>query len=534
VKVLALDIGGTWLRASAGGDPVQARTPATGDEALETLLGLADSVASDPIDAIGVSFGGRVVEGTLHSLHVPGWEEIPLADVLRERYGAPVAIANDANAGALGEWDIAGRPSEPVAYITVSTGVGGGIVAGGELLTGAHGLAGEVGHFVVDPDGEPCACGGRGCVETIASGPAIVRHGDYVAAAGALDVAVEALRAVVDPLFVAIGGGVAAAPQLWEAMRSNARRARSTPLHGARVLALLLLALALAGCGGHKTFTNPVLNVDFPDPFVLKVGGTYYAYATNGNGKQVQTATSKDLVHWKLGPDALPKVGPWGFPGSTWAPEVAVHGDTYVLYYTASSGTQCIGRAVAHTPLGPFVDTAKQPLVCQKAQGGSIDPDPSGGYLYWKNDGNSIGLTTHIWAQKLSPDGLRLVGPRRSIEQNDAVWEANVVEGPEMIRHDGRYYLFYSGGHFNEDNYAVGYATCAGPLGPCKDAPENPILQTRCRAHGPGHNTFADGWIVYHAWNPAHTKRVLWIDRLDWKDGKPVVHGPTCTKQTAP
>ena len=103
-----------------------------------------------------------------------------------------------------------------------------------------------------------------------------------------------------------------------------------------------------------------------------------------------------------------------------------------------------------------------------------------------------------------------------------------------MVQHEGGYYLFYSGGHFNEDNYAVGYATCNGPLGPCADAPENPILSTHCRAHGPGHNTFADGWILYHAWNPSHTKRELWIDRLDWKDGKPVVHGPTCTAQSAP
>ena len=293
---------------------------------------------------------------------------------------------------------------------------------------------------------------------------------------------------------------------------------------------LVLAVLLVAGCGGSskQTFTNPVLNVDFPDPFVLKVGNTYYAYATNGNGKQEQTATSKDLVHWKLGPDALPKLGSWDFPGSTWAPEVLARGHgTYVLYYTASSGTQCIGRAVASKPLGPFVDSFSGPLVCQKADGGSIDPDPSGGYLYWKNDGNSIGRLTRIWAQRLSADGLHLVGPRRAIEQNgNQVWEGGVVEGPEMIRHDGRYYLFYSGGNFDDDSYAVGYATCSGPLGPCVDAPENPILKTGCRAHGPGHNTFAGSWILYHAWNPAHSRRALWLSRLEWKHGRPVVDGP--------
>ena len=284
-----------------------------------------------------------------------------------------------------------------------------------------------------------------------------------------------------------------------------------------------LVALALTAAA----FTNPVYNRDFPDPFVLKVGKTYYAYATNGNGSNVQTATSTDLVHWTPGPDALPKLGRWDFPGATWAPEVlARRNGTYVLYYTASSGTQCIGRGVARRPLGPFVDSFNGALVCQKRDGGSIDPDPYGGYLYWKNDGNSIGKRTHIWAQKLSPDGLHLLGPRRSIEVNDKVWEGRVVEGPEMRRRGGRYYLFYSGGSYNDDSYAVGYATCKGPLGPCVDAPENPILKSGCGARGPGHNTFAGPWIVYHAWNPAHTKRQLWISRLDWRNGKPVVRGP--------
>ena len=305
--------------------------------------------------------------------------------------------------------------------------------------------------------------------------------------------------------------------------------------------------LVLAACGGGEraTFTNPVLDRDFPDPFVLQADGTYYAYATNGNGKQVQTATSKDLVHWAPGPDALPKVGPWGFPGNTWAPEVLYDG-AYVLYYTAPSGTQCIGRAVADRPLGPFVDRWHAPLVCQKADGGSIDPDPfrdSDGslYLYWKNDGNSIGKRTTIWVQRLSHDGTQLLGkPRSTGETNDQVWEASVVEGPTMWKHDGRYYLFYSGGNYGDDSYAVGYATCKTALGPCTDAPENPILHTACRAHGPGHNSLIEvggqTWIVYHAWRPNHrgNARVLWIDRLAWKNGKPVVEGPTCTPQPAP
>ena len=300
-----------------------------------------------------------------------------------------------------------------------------------------------------------------------------------------------------------------------------------------------LAALAVA------PFTNPVYNRDFPDPFVLKAGPTYYAYATNGNGSNVQTATSKDLVHWTRGPDALPKVGKWAYPGSTWAPSVLrARGGTYVLYYTASSGQQCIGRATATSPGGPFVDRFAKPLVCQHGEGGSIDAAPfrdgdGALYLYWKNDGNSIGLPTSIWAQRLSSDGTRLVGkPRKTGETNDAVWDGHVVEGPAMWTHGGRYYLFYSGSNYQDDTYGVGYATCRTPLGPCTDAPENPILKARCRAHGPGGETLLElgsrTWILYHAWSPSHARRVLWLDRLDWRNGKPVVHGPTCTPQAAP
>lgn len=308
---------------------------------------------------------------------------------------------------------------------------------------------------------------------------------------------------------------------------------------------LVAIAILAAGCGGgaQRTFRNPVYDADFPDPFVLKAGDTYYAYGTNARGEQVQTLTSKDLVTWTRGPDALPTVGRWGYPGRTWAPEVLARGDgTYVLYYTA---VLCVGAATATRPLGPFVDRAPQPLVCQRANGGSIDASPFRDddgklYLVWKNDGNSVGQPTLIWAQRLSADGLHLVGRRVAIERNDAVWEAGVVEAPTLWKQRGRYYLFYSGNAYDTDQYAVGYATCAGPLGPCRDAPENPILKSGCGADGPGHNALlrvgSTTWIVYHAWprGKVGTKRVLRIDPLRWKGGKPVVKGPTCAAEPAP
>jgi beta-xylosidase len=340
--------------------------------------------------------------------------------------------------------------------------------------------------------------------------------------------------------------------------RRDARGLVSFP--SMRVLACVLVLAALttsAACGGSdedseegEPFRNPVHRENFPDPHVIGVGGTYYAYGTNDDDGNVQTLRSRDLVRWTQGPDALPRLGAWAYEGKTWAPEVLALDDAqYVLYYTANAadfGVQCIGRAVATRPEGPFEDRWDEPLVCQKDEGGSIDPSPFRDedgtlYLLWKNDGNCCGLDTYIYAERLSPDGLRLVGRPARLVQQDAAWEGPLVEAPTLWVEDGRYYLFFSGNVFDSDAYAVGYATCEGPLGPCEDAAENPMLKSACGASGPGHQSVirdGDGetWLVYHAWpaTSGEEERELWIDRLAWEDGKPAVEGPTCEAQTAP
>lgn len=320
------------------------------------------------------------------------------------------------------------------------------------------------------------------------------------------------------------------------------------------VVAAVAGAVCAAAAGGGATYRNPVHDGNFPDPFVLRAGGTYYAYATNDEDGNVQTLRSRDLVHWSKGPDALPALGRWAYAGKTWAPEVARIGPRrYVLYYTANGknyGTQCVGRAVSSAPRGPFVDRAREPLVCQRLEGGSIDPSPFRDrdgtlYLLWKNDGNCCGHDTYIYAQRLTPDGLRLVGKRGRLVKQDVLWELPLVEAPTMWRSGGRYYLFFSGNAFDTGAYAVGYATCRAPLGPCADARENPILKSGCRAYGPGHQAIVrdrdgDTWLLYHAWpdvrgaQAQNAKRVLLLDRLAWRDGKPVVNGPTCRPQPAP
>jgi glucokinase len=130
--------------------------------------------------AIGVSFGGPVdaSTGTVRlSHHVAGWENIPLKGLLEDEFGVSVGVDNDANVAALGEHRFgAGQGYDSLFYITVSTGVGGGWILNGQPWRGAGGMAGEIGHIVVDPAGPVCLCGKRGCVERLASGPYMAQN----------------------------------------------------------------------------------------------------------------------------------------------------------------------------------------------------------------------------------------------------------------------------------------------------------------------------------------------------------------------
>lgn len=193
--VLALDFGGTKLAAGVvvgeTGEVITRRSrPTRGDlgaaGSIEDMLALATDVcgmAGLPVSAVtgaGVSFGGPVDadRGTvLLSHHVPGWENLPLAAVLAERLEVPVVVENDANAQALGEWRYgAGRGASSLLNLNIGTGIGGGIVLDGTIYRGAHGLAGEIGHTIVQPNGPICTCGKRGCLEAIAAGPGIARR----------------------------------------------------------------------------------------------------------------------------------------------------------------------------------------------------------------------------------------------------------------------------------------------------------------------------------------------------------------------
>ncbi|HXR42977.1 MAG TPA: glycoside hydrolase family 43 protein, partial [Acidothermaceae bacterium] len=192
-------------------------------------------------------------------------------------------------------------------------------------------------------------------------------------------------------------------------------------------------------------YRNPVYDADFPDPGVIRVGDTYHAFGTQGGSSNIQTLTSRDLVHWTPGPDALPELGSWATAGNTWAPEVIQIGDEFHMYYVARAdkqGVQCIGHAVSSVPGGPYHDDSTAPLVCQEPIGGSIDPNPfrdNDGklYLIWKNDGNCCGAPVNLWAQELGADGKTLIGVPRRLMSNTKGWQGNLVEAPEMVFHDG-------------------------------------------------------------------------------------------------
>ena len=352
-------------------------------------------------------------------------------------------------------------------------------------------------------------------------------------------------------------------------------RPRPTRSHPAICLLYILALLLMVGCGqqnqqsststpgAHTTptippssFKNPVIQSDFPDPDVLQVGKTYYAYATNAAGANVQVARSNDLVHWDMLKDAMPALPPWAQPGGSfvWAPSVIQLGNKYVMYYTArdmQSNKQCVGVAVSDKPEGKFKDQSNHALVCQADEGGTIDPSPllDGGklYLYFKNDGNCCGRTTYLYAQQLTADGLSVTGKPTRLVSNDNSWEGSVVEAPDMFKHNGKYYLFFSANDYSGVHYAVGYARCQTAVGPCTEAAENPILASQTTHQplviGPGGETvFQVGnqtWMVYHVWDvaPDGTRgdsRYMWLDRVNWQDDKPHVQGPTTAPEPIP
>jgi hypothetical protein len=250
---------------------------------------------------------------------------------------------------------------------------------------------------------------------------------------------------------------------------------------------------------------------DFPDPYVLRAAGAYYGYATNSGAGDIQVIRSTDLVNWELVGNALPHLPRWARAGTTWAPAVLERGGRYVAYYTvrdAATDRQCISRAVSASPSGPFADDSGGPLTCGFT--GAIDPSPfvdadGRAFLLWKSEAFSDGPTA-LWSQELTADGLGLRGSSNLLLGPDRAFERGVVEAPSMVRDGNTYFLVYSGASWTSATYAVGYANCLGPAGPCTKPNDNRILASGARLAGPGGaEVFRDGngalFAAFHAYS---------------------------------
>jgi glucokinase len=202
MAVLAIDIGGTKLAAgivdSEGRILARGEVPTLAEEGLEPVLGrivdLGRELLSRPeiadvrVHRIGVGCAGPVdlkAGVVFNPPNLPGWVRVPLSDRIQQALGLPTVLENDANAAGLGEYRYgAGRGVQSLVYMTVSTGIGGGIILDGKVWHGLKDAAGEIGHMTVCPDGPLCGCGNRGCLEAISSGTSIARRAKEIIASG--------------------------------------------------------------------------------------------------------------------------------------------------------------------------------------------------------------------------------------------------------------------------------------------------------------------------------------------------------------
>jgi arabinan endo-1,5-alpha-L-arabinosidase len=327
-----------------------------------------------------------------------------------------------------------------------------------------------------------------------------------------------------------------------------------------------------AGSGSAKgCYVNPVLDEDFPDPAViLAPDGYYYAYGTqtlrDGEWINIQVARSRDLVHWEHLGDALPEKPDWAQETQDiWAPTVIYDGSTYFMYYSATPDEcaegpdHALAVATSNSPAGPFVDLGR-PFLAGKGFH-NIDPMafdcPVTGkrLLYWGSGFEPIKV------QELAPDRISFADGSKPI---DLVWPNPVkgafprlVEASWVIHRDGFFYLFYSGDNCcgPDAEYGVMVARSENATGPfetleqAKGVPHSLMLFKSERWLAPGHNSIVedkagDVWIVYHAIDvnrprqrqedEINSRRILLIDKIEWKDGWPHVGTPSDDPQAAP
>jgi beta-xylosidase len=326
----------------------------------------------------------------------------------------------------------------------------------------------------------------------------------------------------------------------------------------------------LAGCA-TRTYTNPVCAMDVPDPSVKKLAGQYYVFGTTGDsrtqdGRIFSLLRSSDLVHWTpLGGALIPPSEKYQ---QYWAPEITERDGKFYLYYAAGYPAMehfVIRAGVSDRPEGPYVDSGSIVQDCETNRF-TIDPypfrdDDGQWYLFYACDfpfnSPDAHAGTGIAADRLS-DMTHLSCERQVIvrpAQDWTLYETNrwmdafqkrfaqwhTIEAPCVVKHDGKYYCFYSGANWQTSRYGVDYVVSDNPLGPYRGAGDHArvLHGIEGKIRGPGGATIVTGpdgetqYMVYHAWNQAMTERQLCIDRLVWTPNGPRVT-PTTTPQPAP
>ena len=316
-----------------------------------------------------------------------------------------------------------------------------------------------------------------------------------------------------------------------------------------RIITLLLLGLALASVEA-ATYRNPVLPGDYPDPSVIRVGDEYWATATTSEWAPLfPLLRSRDLVNWEHVGNIFERRPDWAV-GNFWAPEIFEHKGKFYVYYVGRKrgGPLSLAVATADKVTGPWTDHG--PMIGQDA--GSIDAFPvvdtdGTRYMIWKEDGNSRRQPTPLWIQKLSDDGLKLVGEMKELFRNDKEWENNLVEGPAVIRRGEYWYLFYAANACcgRACSYGQGVARAKNLLGPWEKYFQNPLVLGNDKWKCPGHGTLVRDalgrdWFLYHAYASdtfIYVGRQGVLDLVDWNsDGWPVINSGkgTSTEASAP
>lgn len=303
-----------------------------------------------------------------------------------------------------------------------------------------------------------------------------------------------------------------------------------------------------------QTYYNPTLLPDIADPYVLLHEGTYYLYGTNTAPNMPQgfkVYTSTDLVNWQEQENyALSSEDSWG-NNRFWAPEVIEKNGTFYMYYAVE---ERLAIATSDSPLGPFVQDIQQPLHLNTPEiDAHIFTDDDGkSYMYFvrfNNNNHILVAEMNEDMKSIKEDTIQFVfAPTQNWELSPKAPAAKINEGPFVIKHNGTYYMTYSGNHFESPDYGVGYATAPTPTGPWTKYEYNPIMKSNTLVPGAGHHSLIyspDGtelFMVYHThYGVGQTNpRKLAIDRVQFVpqgNGLPdamEVWGPTMTPQPIP